>query len=96
MAASGDHAMRVVTKDDLRWPRWLKSLGRIGRAPAAGVSRFRRRPKSSAAGAPRPIGAGNTFITLYLLGGGRFPWSSLGREIRLCNTLRLLTGKIFR
>jgi len=92
--AAGDYGMRVVTKDDLRWPRWLKALAQIRRAP--GVDWLRRRRYNPAKTAPQQIGAGNTFITLYLLNGACFPWACLGREIRLRHALRLLAGRIFR
>ena len=96
MAEAGSFNMRIVTRDALRWPGWIKSLRRIGRPLAgAGQGSRPRRVKPSAKGG-RPTWEGNTFISLYLLSGPDFPWASLGREIRLHSALRLLAQRIFR
>jgi len=95
MAEAGSFNMRIVTRDDLRWPGWMKSLRRIGR-PLAGTGQGgRRRRVKSSTGGGRPAWEGNTFIALYLLSGPDFPWASLGREIRLHSALGLLAQRLF-
>jgi len=96
MAETGSYNMRIVTRDDLRWPGWIKNLRRIGR-PLAGTGwgGRRRRINPSATGG-QPAWEGNTFISLYLLSGPDFPWASLGREIRLHSALRLLAQRLLR